>query len=69
MRYVSKGEREHQRKLERERAERQRWITLAEAVKYIQDRGGLSEGQALKDIISAINRWNDRGGDVRTAAQ
>src|SRR5580704_7699687 len=54
MRYVSKGERENQRKLERERAARQRWITLVEAVKYIQDRGGLSNCQALEDIIYAI---------------
>lgn len=54
MRYVTKAERERQRKLEQERAERHRWMTLVAAVKYIQDRGGLNEDQASEDIVYAI---------------
>jgi len=50
MRYFNKAEREHEQK----RAERRRWMTLVEAIKYIKDKERLGDHEALEDLFRAI---------------
>ncbi len=50
MRYVTEAD----KKREQDRAERLRWMTLVEAVKYIKDRQHCGDQEALEDVLYAI---------------
>ena len=54
MRYFNKAEREREQKRESERAKRRRWMTIVEAIKYINDKEQLGDHEALEDLFHAI---------------
>lgn len=66
MRYINKAKSQYEQKRASERAERRRWMTLVEAIKYIKDKENLGDHEALEDLINAIVDGNVKAlsGDV-----
>ncbi len=54
MRYVTEAEKKREQERVRDRAERLRWMTLVEAVKYVKDRQHCGDQEALEDVLYAI---------------
>ena len=71
MRYFTEAERQREQKRESERAERRRWMTLVEAIKYIKDKEHLGDHEALEDLFRAIVDGNVKAlsGDVSYQAE
>ncbi len=54
MRYVTEADKKREQERLQDRAERLRWMTLVEAVKYIKDKQRCSDYEAVEDLLCAI---------------
>ncbi len=54
MRYVPEADKKREQQRARDRAERLRWMTLVEAVKYIKDKQCCNDHEAVEDLLRAI---------------